>query len=93
MARILVTAATLAMLAGCSATEPTLGERLDADARTATRTAQAALEAERLIERGEALIERGRTRVNRGEREIGEGRALVERGEAQLRRVRNSAGS
>ena len=87
-------------LVGCTATEPTLGERLSADASARTELAEQAVEGERLIERGEALVARGQRRVRRGEGEVSEGRELVERGERLLREVQratdttaNTAGS
>lgn len=80
-----------AALAGCSAAEPTLGERLSADAQTRTELAARATEGERLIARGEAEVERGQRRVRRGESEVSEGRELIERGERLVREAERGA--
>ena len=87
---LVVPVALAFVLAGCTTAEPTLGERLTADATARSALAERAVEGERLVERGEALVERGQRRVRRGEGEVSEGRALIERGERILRDTRRS---
>ena len=77
--------------AGCTTADPSLGERLTADAEARSSLAAKATEGERLIARGEAQIERGQRRVRRGESEVSDGRALVEQGERLVREAERGA--
>ena len=87
---VLPTLVLLVGIAGCTTSDPTLGERLTADAEARTSLAAKATEGERLVRRGEALVERGQKRVRRGEGEVSEGRELIERGERLLRETQRS---
>ena len=77
----------LLVLASCTSSKPSVGEKLKASGAEYSKLAEQWEEGEKNISKGEKLVKQGEKQVREGEKKIKKGQKLIKQGRADMREV------